>query len=147
MLRIASSLVIFTALLLTGCNGGDDEAGNGGGNSGDSQAGDDGVTNLSTVSLPDDFPDDVPTYPDATLAVAAEMPTGFTVVHNSADAVDDVSAFFKTELEEEGWEVGQTIDTPQGSMIVATKDDRQVGVTIGAEDDQTTISTTITSQM
>jgi hypothetical protein len=146
MRRVLCGIVTAALVLLAGC-GGDEESTGRDDESRESSTDSGEQSNEVTVSLPDEFPDDVPIYPGATATVAMKIPQGFTVVHQTSAGINEAKEFFETELADNGWEVEQTVATPQGSMLSAKKDDRQVNIIVGTQDEQTTISTNVVEPM
>jgi hypothetical protein len=74
--------------------------------------------------LPSDFPSDVPQYPGSKVTSArgtADM--GVVVQFDSPDPIGRVAKFYADSLASQGWQT-QTHDTPEGTMIIADKDDR-----------------------
>jgi len=95
------------------------------------------------VALPDGFPKDVPLYPGATPTVTNSNAEVTTVMLTTADAAAKVSAFYKEKLAAAGWTTKNTLDMPTGSMIVCSKGDRTLSVTLVSDDNQTMINLTL----
>ncbi len=82
--------------------------------------------------LPVDFPADVPRYPGAKVASArGNQDLGVAVTFDSPDAPDVVAKFYSDSLAAQGWQT-QTQETPEGTMIMAEKDDRRASALIGS---------------
>ncbi len=81
-------------------------------------------------SLPADFPKDVPVYAGATVTSGATTGAGAAVVFSSADATDKIAAFYKEELPKNGWSKPIATDMGGISAISATKEKRQLGISI-----------------
>lgn len=84
----------------------------------------------STGSLPADFPKDVPVYAGATVTSGATTGAGAGAVFSSADATDKIAAFYKEELPKNGWSKPIATDMGGISAISATKEKRQLGISI-----------------
>ena len=83
-------------------------------------------------SLPSDFPADVPQYPGSKVSSArgtAEM--GVAVTFDSPDALATVAKFYADSLASQGWQT-QTQEIPEGTMIIADKDDRRAQAIVHA---------------
>ena len=83
-------------------------------------------------SLPSDFPADVPQYPGSKVSSArgtADM--GVAVTFDSPDALATVAKFYADSLASQGWQT-QTQEIPEGTMIVADKDDRRAHAIVHA---------------
>jgi hypothetical protein len=90
----------------------------------------------------------VPRYPGATsgdvtfTSESADKIAGMWTMQ-TADGVDEVTDFFRSRLEDDGFEVEvQTISGPQGSLaIITSRDesgDRSVNVTVSTDGEKTT---------
>lgn len=142
-MRLAASIVLVACLVFAGCGGDGDDAADGASGSNNGGGGEEG----STVSLPDNFPADVPLYPDARIEMAHSEGSSLNLIHKTSDSVDDVSQFFKTKLAEAGWADSETMDTPRGAVISVSQGNRRVTITIVGEDDKTMISTLVVTEM
>ena len=92
------------------------------------------------VPLPEGFPSDAPTYPGAKVVQSMKFPNGMTVMFQTADPTDKVSAFYKEKLKANGWEVKSTIDMPQGTMLVGSKGGQVLNAAVSHGDEGTTIA-------
>lgn len=98
----------------------------------------------TNVSLPEGFPEDVPVYPQANLYSASQMPgLGFMVQGRSSEAVDKVSAFYKSEMTGRGWTEDGSQQTPAMHMAQYKKGERTASVTLLPDGDGTTIQLTV----
>jgi hypothetical protein len=105
-----------------------------------------GPATASTGALPADFPKDVPVYPGATIVSASNVGGTAGAVLNTADAGDKVATYYKDELAKQGWSNPQAVNAAGTNAIRATKEKRQVAVTITkADDGKTNISLGITA--
>lgn len=100
----------------------------------------------SGVSLPESFPGDVPVYPGATVVASATMKEVTNVTLKTSDKLDAVKKFYDEKLKAGAWQIVSTVNTPQGTMIQATKGDASLTVVVGQEDDGTIINLAVTSQ-
>jgi len=74
--------------------------------------------------LPGDFPADVPQYPGSKVTSArGTEDLGVAVTFDSPDAVDVVAKFYSDSFAAMGWQT-QTQQIPEGTMILADKEDR-----------------------
>jgi hypothetical protein len=100
-------------------------------------AGKDGTTmDINTGKPITDYPADVPLYEGkAVMDIKTEKKHSRVVSVQTPDPAEKISDFYKSQLESKGWKTESTINTAQMSMFVATKDDRQLTITIGADAD------------
>ena len=109
---------------------------------------DEGETTYGAVSTNREPPQWVPRYPGATsgdvtfTSESADKIAGMWTMQ-TADGVDEVTDFFRSRLEDDGFEVEvQTISGPQGSLaIITSRDesgDRSVNVTVSTDGEKTT---------
>lgn len=93
-------------------------------------------------SLPDDFPKDIPLYPDAEIgghiSGAGEEGSGSTVTFTSDDDADEIYEFFATKLKDNGWNT-ETVSIGEMRMLNISKDNRNGVVTINPGDSKTDI--------
>ena len=107
-----------------------------------------GSARIGTQSMPADWPEDVPSYPGATVSYSASMnpqtgKPGMAVVLASTDAIAKVAAYYKTELASRGWTVDTAMEATGTSIFSAKKDDRTISLLIAEADGQTTITMAI----
>jgi hypothetical protein len=80
--------------------------------------------------LPVDFPADVPRYPGAKVASArGNEEVGVAVTFDSADGLAAVAKFYSDSLAAQGWQT-QTQELPEGTMIMAEKEDRRASALV-----------------
>lgn len=94
-----------------------------------------GSVTVGANKLPDNWPTDAPTYPNAQIqsAVASNPQTGqagSAVVFTTSDSAQTVADFYKKALATSGWKVEQTVSTGTGTILAATKDTRNFGIYI-----------------
>ncbi|MCR9115638.1 MAG: hypothetical protein NXI22_01655 [bacterium] len=96
------------------------------------------------VELPDDFPADVPVYPNAKVVNSLDLAGNLMVTFVSEDSAGDIVAFYETGLVENGWELTANAKAAQGANLIGQKKEekRTVSATIGT--DQNAAGTTIT---
>ena len=77
--------------------------------------------------LPDDFPDDFPIFKDAkltgTVTGEQEGQSGFFATWESDASVEDVTDFYKEELDKDPWQMAGTFASAEGSVISFTRTD------------------------
>lgn len=117
----------------------------------DAKAGEDltgnnqGPTISVKSNLPDDFPGDVPVYPDMKVIFAAKVGSGYKVRAVTSDDVATVDAFFKEHLADQDWardENQMSLDTPQGKAYQYNKGKKIVVVKIVGNKIETTVEMT-----
>ena len=85
-----------------------------------------------TGELPKDFPSDVPQYPGSKVTSAqGTQDQGVAVTFDSPDALATVTKFYEDSLASMGWQT-QTQAIPEGSMILADKEDRMLQAMVHA---------------
>lgn len=104
----------------------------------------------TSAELPDDFPSDVPLYPDAevqgSVAAAGQQGGGISVGLQTDDDLSDVTAWYKREVPAKGWTV-TTDATVNGALILgASKDGRTLSVSVSGEGESVTIVLSVSSQ-
>jgi hypothetical protein len=92
-----------------------------------------------TGELPADYPADVPHYPGAKVTSAkGNEELGIAVTFVSADDLDTVAKFYADGLAASGWQA-QTQVIPEGTLIIAEKDDRQAHALVHRGDQGTLV--------
>ncbi len=100
----------------------------------------------SDASLPDDWPSDVPLYPDAELESSTALRMSDTVQltasWSTSDDVNDVYDWYRSELPAEGWEIAGDFSMEQNGQrtanITTSKGDSEANVFIGDQSDGAT---------
>jgi hypothetical protein len=87
---------------------------------------------LIAAELPSDFPEDVPLFPDATLTYSAGESTfsgSTTLFFETSKGVRDIEQFYRTESENNGWNVVASYSDPDDEGVILTyqKEDAQAG--------------------
>ena len=109
------------------------------------------MTTGDEVSLPDNWPSNVPIPNDAKVTYSGSVLNGqagggLTVVYTTSQSAADVTEYYKSELTSKGWTLQGTIATAQGSMVSASLSEKQnIVVYVSSADNETTVS--ITAQM
>lgn len=101
------------------------------------------VKSGKAATVPDNYPADGVQYGNLSLNLAMEQDEAFLLNGTTTDTADKVSAALAAEAADKGW-------TPEGSfqqggmqMQNYTKGDRNLSVTINADNDQTQVNITI----
>jgi hypothetical protein len=108
-----------------------------------------GSVTVGANKMPDNWPSDAPTYPNAQIqsAVTSNPQTGqagSAVIFITSDSIQAVTDFYKKELATQGWSVEQTVSMGTGTMLAATKDTRDFGVYIAdSGDGNVSVSATV----
>ena len=100
------------------------------------------------VSLPENFPSDLPSYPDAVIVSSWRGgegdAQGMSVLWETEASVEEVSEYYRENLENSGWEASAAIETEDSATFGLTKNGSEgfVGITRG-EQGKTIISIAI----
>lgn len=107
-----------------------------------SKGGDSSLAFGKQAKLPDEFPSDVPLYPNLTLVMvqSEQKQQTFTIQGTTSAALDQVSEFYQNKLVEQGWEEESVAEQP-GVMFTLSysKENRSVHVILTAEDKGTAV--------
>lgn len=95
------------------------------------------------LDLPEDFPDDVPTYPGWSIHSTAAMGPGTTLGAMVPDDVETVASFYREQLANEGWTEQGGNELPTMRILRFSKGNRVLGVTIAEGEDESTLQLTI----
>jgi hypothetical protein len=92
-----------------------------------------------------DWPKDVPVYPGAEVQFSAMMnedadAPGAGAMFTTSDGVEKVVAYYKAELEANGWTISATMGNAGSSFLGATKGEQVVSVAVAQVDGQTSIT-------
>lgn len=106
------------------------------------EASDPGVTSVTSVSLPEDFPEDVPLYPEMALSSVTGMSDTTMLQGNSDEPLETVKAFYQDEMRALGWEVdgGSGLAEIGMERLRFVKEGRQVDVNLTPSGNQTSIN-------
>lgn len=105
---------------------------------------DEGTFDTGT-DVPENWPEDVTVYADATVQYSASVnPTtgdaGMVLVMTTTDSVSAVSEFYKDELASAGWNLEGTMQGGGMTIMGGSKDNRQVSVMVSEADGMTSIT-------
>jgi hypothetical protein len=91
--------------------------------------------------LPNEFPDDFPIFEDAKLTGSVrgeqEGQSGFFVTWETDASMDEVTDFYKEELDKDPWKTASVITSDEGALITFTRSDNENfggGVTVSSND-------------
>jgi hypothetical protein len=84
----------------------------------------------SGVTLPDDFPKDLPLYPGAVPTLHTTVKNNRSVMLKTTDAADKVAAFYKEKLKAEGWKIEAEFAIGDTASLSGTKDRRTLAVVV-----------------
>ncbi len=112
----------------------------------------DGTVTTGVNALPEGWPSDAPgqysgstiTFSGAAAQQGGKM--GMTVIMTTTDSAANVAAFYKSDLAAKGWTIQGTYTASGTTTIVASKDDRAVGITVVGTEGTTQISVGIGSK-
>ncbi len=97
--------------------------------------------------LPDDFPSDLPIYPNAKLTgswtAEGENANGVSTVWETSDSVDKVGDYYKKELPKAGWKLTLTSEVEEATTFAFEKGEMTGFMGIAEEDSTTVISLTL----
>lgn len=119
--------------------------------------GDDGesmqMTTGKTATLPEKWPDSVPIAPNAQIEYSSSVSSGdsgtlsHSVVFSTSQSAAEVTEFYKSALEANGWTIGATVSTGEGSMLSASKGDDEAAVAYISEvDGKTSVNLTVQAE-
>jgi hypothetical protein len=97
--------------------------------------------------LPDNFPSDVPVYPES--VPTASLVSGeqdFVVSFATSDRPPDVLRYYKKNLGNEGWRIESEADLGTQSALVTTKDQRTTTILVMEGPSETHITVTIANE-
>jgi hypothetical protein len=106
----------------------------------------DGTVIVGGNSLPADWPNDVPSYSNASIQYSGQIDLedgekGLSLAFTTKDSVQAVSNFYNSELSKNGWTVSQVASMGDAAVVSGNKDTRNVGIYIGkSEDGQTAVT-------
>lgn len=104
-----------------------------------------GVTGTggSNLSLPGNFPKDVPSYPGANIFTTSEAPDmGVMLQAQSEDAPDKVAEFYKTQMAANGWTANEAAQSPYMKIFSFEKGARKAHVSLIPNGSGTTLQIT-----
>ena len=99
----------------------------------------------ASAAIPEDFPSDLAPYPGATtMATMSSAGEAMLVTYQSSDKQGDVYAFYKSQLEQGGWDIAEEKNFRGQLTIDATREARKVTVTIAGTAGDSRISVIVT---
>lgn len=96
--------------------------------------------------LPDNLPSDIPIYPGSSVETSfVGAGEGIILGLATGDNVEKVTAYYKKELEKNGWIIDATINTDEGVVFTVTKEPRGGAISVGIDKEtgETVISITV----
>jgi hypothetical protein len=101
----------------------------------------------AAVEIPDDFPKDVPFYPDAVATTVKPIrDRGMTVTWVSEDDPRTIASFYQTNLAGEGWEIEGEAEFQGQHMLRASKDGRLASILVMSAQGDTHLGISIVTQ-
>jgi hypothetical protein len=122
--------------------GSDSEVTGTGGKGNTSQA----VGSVSTTTLPEGFPTDIPIYPGAKLTASAKTPEMMTAIQATSDPVKKVVDFYTEKLKGGGWDIQTTSSVAEGGMAIANKGKLNCSVNVARNGEQSTVSIAVSTK-
>ncbi len=101
------------------------------------------------VSLPDNWPASVPIISGAKITYAgsmmgAEGEGGTSVMFTTSQKVSDVSEYYKSELESNGWSIQGVVSTGDGTIISGTKSETEnVAIYVAGDGSGTSVNISV----
>lgn len=107
-----------------------------------------GSVTVNGGSYPAEWPADAPRYRNGTIQTAGSAnPTsggaGQLVIFSTTDSVDQVFAFYHSELTKNGWTVSGTARTAGYNVLSATKDTRTLALSASTSEGKTVVQVAI----
>ena len=109
----------------------------------------DGAISIQTGSetqLPENFPNDVHIYPNATILTAFTTPESTMLGFETEDAIKTVAEQYQAKMLENGWVEKSTLNMKEVIMAAFSKKERVATLIIAANDTSTQFSITLTSE-
>jgi hypothetical protein len=98
-----------------------------------------GQGELWSSTLPDNFPEDIPRYPGASVVKSHSTPeSGMKVTFTTPDDPGKVAAYYNDNFVAQGWSA-QRVDAPDGTLVLADKGTRSATAGIMAGEGGTNI--------
>ena len=95
------------------------------------------------IELPDDFPSEIPIYPDARPIQYADVGDGVQAGFKVDAELGDVRDWYVEQLEDKGWDIEINMATADGGMISAALDDQSLSLMLGTDEGETMIIVTM----
>jgi hypothetical protein len=90
-------------------------------------------SSASGVALPDDFPKDVPVFPDATPFHVQKFPGMTNVVLKTGKTTTEAVDYYTKALKDGQWQTNTTSGLPGSTMIIAMKGELVLNLTINKD--------------
>ena len=122
------------------------------GNDGSTEVKTDEGTGSTANKLPDNWPSDVPAYPNAKIELSGSSNAnenrdeGIAVIFITDDSAQKTADYFKQELKNQQWTIETTADVGGSQVLSAKKDDREFGLSAMTAEGQTRITVAITKK-
>ncbi len=99
------------------------------------------------LKLPDDFPKDVPIYPNTKITSSMKQgPQYHMLVLTTKDKGAKIYEFYQKKLKDANWDIKQEMQMDKAYTLAGQKGNRNAAVIIGESDEESTISITITQE-
>jgi len=89
------------------------------------------------LSLPSDFPGDVPVAPGALLEANIRTDEVYSLKFKTSQSPSELSTYYNDQLKANGWNITATTSMMGMTMVIGEKDDRTCQIHIAEEDGQT----------
>lgn len=104
-----------------------------------------GTYDAGSNTLPTDWPSDAPTYPGAEIQYSASMnPTtgkqGAMVVLQTSESAEKVLAYYKTQLQSQGWSIEGTMSAGGSTTLAAKKGERVLSLIVSDAEGKTAVT-------
>ena len=108
---------------------------------------DDGETiemSYGTETIPENFPKDVPIYSPSQVKMTQVIDENKSVISlTTSDEVSKVTAFYKKELEGQGWTLKNEMTMGNMSLLQGEKEGRVLNLTINQKENETAIAVVV----
>lgn len=101
------------------------------------------ISGGGNAKLPDDFPSDILIYDGAKIMACMQAPGGMSVSFTCKDAPAKVASVYRLKMKEKGWGLEQAMDMGQQQIVMFIKDERNLVVSIGENDEGTFVGLTL----
>jgi len=106
--------------------------------------------NAEGGKVPDDYPKDVPVPGNVKVVMStsanANGQQGYSLILESADTTDNLTAFYKKGLADNGWTIESTTSTAEMTIFGASKEKRQLMVQIMDSNGKRSINQTVANK-
>jgi len=99
------------------------------------------------VEIPEQFPKDIPVYPDSKpMAFLYSPDEGVLVTFKTTDDQQAVYDYYQTSLAKDGWDVQPTDSSNNQLAFEANKGNRKVSITVGGRTGDSRVSVIVTTE-